>query len=261
MKIEKMEKRNGTLKFLVEDSSPAMVNALRRISMKHVPVLAIEDVGIVENNSPVFDEMLAQRLGQVPLKFDPEKFDLKEECDCEEGCANCEARFGLDVEGPGKVYSGDIVCESGDIEPLYDGIPLAEMGEDQRIELEATAVLSTGKDHSKHQAAISSYQYYPIIDIDSEELTEEEKDKIMEICPRDVFKLDGDELVVDELEKCTLCGECAEEVDSEVLVVTGDEERFIFKMESISSLTPERIIEISSEILKDKAEKVIEKLG
>ncbi len=260
MKIEKIDGEDKKVKFIVEDTSPSMMNAVRRISMNHIPVLAIEDVGIIQNSSPVFDETIAQRLGQVPLVFDSEKFDVKENCDCEEGCSNCEAKFTLKGQGPGKIYSGDLTCETGDVEILYDKIPIAELDDDQEVELEATAIISTGKDHSKHQAAISSYQYYPIIDIDNEELTKKQKKKCVEVCPREVLEIKNDKLKVKDEMKCTLCKECTEEVGSGI-VVAGDEEKFIFKVESICSLDPKEVLEKTAEILEEKVERVIEKLS
>ncbi|MFP4116645.1 MAG: DNA-directed RNA polymerase subunit D [Candidatus Aenigmatarchaeota archaeon] len=260
MEFEKIEEDDKKLKFVTKDTNPAMMNALRRISMNYIPVLAIEDVGVKENSSPIFDEVIAQRLGQVPLVFDPDKFTLKGECDCEDGCPNCEVDFTFEGEGLGRLYSKDLVCETGDIEVLYDEIPITEMDENQRVELEATAVLSKGKDHSKHQAAISSYQYYPIIDIDNDELTKEEKGRCVEVCPKDVFELDGGDLKVSEEKKCTVCKECVNEVDTGV-VVTGDEEKFIFTIESTCSLSPQEIIEKAADILEKKSEKVVEKLS
>lgn len=260
MKIEKINEEDRSLKLLIKDSNPAFMNALRRISMNDVPVLAIEDVLIDENNSALFDEVIAQRLGQIPLKFDPEKFELREECDCEDGCPNCQARFSLEGEGPGTVYSGDLVCEDAKVEPLYEGIPITQLDENQQIKLEAVAVLSTGKDHSKHQASLASYQYYPDISIDNRKLSEEDASEMEKICPRDVFKVEDGKLRVENQLKCTLCKECTEEVESEGVEIHGNEEKFIFKIESISALEPQDILERAVEILKEKSDKVIQKM-
>lgn len=261
MKLNVLEEGERKLKILVEESSPAFMNALRRISINNVPVLAIEDVIVDENDSALFDEVVAQRLGQIPLVFDPEEFNFRDECDCEDGCPNCEAKFSLEKEGPGKVYSGDLVCETGDVETLYNEIPITHLDENQKVKMEAVAILSTGQDHSKHQAAITSYRYYPKIQVDNRKISKEDVEKCVEVCPKDVFEDEDGKLKVKNEENCTLCKECLEEIDSDGLEIEGDESRFILNIESVSSLSPWDIMEESMGILERKAEKVVEKIG
>lgn len=258
MKVSKLDKKDRTVRLLVGDTTPSFMNALRRISMNEVPVLAIEDLSIHENDSPLFDELLAQRLGQVPLKFDPGEFDLPEECDCEDGCPNCQAKFTLEMEGPGTLYSESLESESGNVEPLHGRIPITELGENHLVKLEATAVLSTGKEHSKHQAAVSSYQYYPRVSVDQDELSEDDVKKAVEVCPQDVFKEDDGKLKTVNEGDCTLCRECVKDV-GDAIDVEGDDGKFVFKVESISGLEPQNILETATKILKEKAFEVIEK--
>ncbi|KAL9092966.1 MAG: hypothetical protein Q9159_000590 [Coniocarpon cinnabarinum] len=47
---------------------PSFANALRRILLAEIPTLAIEDVFINQNTGIVHDEILAQRIGLVPLR-------------------------------------------------------------------------------------------------------------------------------------------------------------------------------------------------
>lgn len=259
MKIDKIDEEGNTVRFVVEGTSPAFMNAIRRVSMNDVPVLAIEDVAIHENDSPLFDELLGQRLGQIPLDFDYEDFTVREECDCEEGCPSCEVKFTLESEGKGTVYSGELESENENVSVLYDNIPITEQDENHVLKLEATAVLSTGSDHSKHQAAVSSYQYYPVIDIDNSKLSKEDAVEAAEVCPQNVYTVEDGELVIENLADCTLCDECVEAVD-EGIAVNGDENKFIFKVESISGLDPQDILEIATETVREKAERVIEEM-
>ena len=53
---------------------PAIANALRRILIAEVPTMAIERVYIRENTSIIQDEVLAHRLGLIPIKADPRLF-------------------------------------------------------------------------------------------------------------------------------------------------------------------------------------------
>lgn len=257
MKIKKVDEYDRKVVFTIQNSNPKFANALRRVSMNRVPTLAIEEVAVNENSSALFDDVIAQRLGQTPLKFDPEKLNFKDECDCEDGCPNCEVRFKLEKKGSGKVYSGDLVSESDEVEPLYDNIPITILKEEQEVALEAFAVLSTGKDHSKHQAAISSYQYYPDISVDNRKIGD--AGKCAKICPRGVFKVKDGKLRVDDELKCNLCNECVEKCGDGIEVKT-DETKFIFKLESISGLEPKEILKMTADILSERAEKLTDQI-
>jgi DNA-directed RNA polymerase alpha subunit len=51
----------------ISDMGISLANALRR-SLYEVPVLAIDEVDIYRNDSALYDEVVAHRLGLVPLK-------------------------------------------------------------------------------------------------------------------------------------------------------------------------------------------------
>ncbi|HZY46532.1 MAG TPA: DNA-directed RNA polymerase subunit D, partial [Candidatus Bathyarchaeia archaeon] len=87
MDIKLLSKEQETLRFVLSDVSPAFANALRRIMVSEIPVMAIDDVMILENNSVMYDEILAHRLGLIPVTTDT-SYNLPEECTCksELGC-------------------------------------------------------------------------------------------------------------------------------------------------------------------------------
>lgn len=261
LKINILKNKENKLIADIKGTSVQFMNAIRRISMIEVPVLAIEEVHIEENSSVMFDEIIAQRLGQVPLKFDPHKFNFKDRCECEgEGCPNCEFVFTLEKTG-GMVYSRDLSkASAGDVEVLYPNIPLVFLEENQTVKLEAVAVLGTGKDHSKFQASIPSYKNYPKITIDGRKLKEGEGKKIIEACPKDIFKGDSGKPKIENPEECILCKECVEAAKSGAVNVEESEDRFILKIESISGLKPEDILIKSAKILEEKGNEVIGKI-
>lgn len=43
-----------------------------------VPTICIEDVYVWNNTSVIQDEVVAQRLGLIPLNVDPDLFDMRE---------------------------------------------------------------------------------------------------------------------------------------------------------------------------------------
>eukprot|EP01052_Picozoa_sp_SAG31_P009429 SAG31_NODE_495_length_14864_cov_21.943109_5_plen_407_part_00 len=58
-----------------------IANALRRIMIAELPTMAIETVNIYNNTSILQDEVLAHRLGLVPIRADPRMFTYKSERD------------------------------------------------------------------------------------------------------------------------------------------------------------------------------------
>ena len=56
--------------FDVTGVTPGFLNSIRRTLMALVPKLAIEDVTIYDNTSALFDEMVAHRLGLLPVPTD-----------------------------------------------------------------------------------------------------------------------------------------------------------------------------------------------
>ena len=137
-------------RFVISGFSSAFVNAFRRTMIGEVPTLAIEDVLIYDNNSALLDEMLAHRLGLIPLKTDLSEYVFKEDCSCDgEGCSACTSVYTLSVEGPKVVYSRDLIPQDPRAAPVNEDIPLVKLEKDQKVVLEARAVLGRGIDHAK----------------------------------------------------------------------------------------------------------------
>jgi len=162
MKIKITKKGKSKMEFVLGGASIPFANALRRLMISEIPVLAIEHIDLYDNESAVFDEMIAQRLGLVPLVFDPKKFNFQADCRCKgKGCTLCQAVFALEKKGPCTVYSGDLKSSNKGVKPADPKFPIAELLENQTLKLEAAAMLGTGKDHAKFQAANAVFQNYP----------------------------------------------------------------------------------------------------
>lgn len=249
MKLKVLQKKGDKLVFLLEESTPAFANALRRIMISEIPVLAIEWVDFRENNSVLFDEMIAHRLGLVPLKFDPSKFNFKAECKCEgKGCPLCQVVFVIERKGPGTVHSSDMKSSNKDVKPTSPDFPIVELMENHSLKLEAVAELGIGRTHAKFQAANASYQNYPEIEI----VDEAKAKKALSACPKDLIVIRGSHVVIKDPEACDICRICEESSEDGIKVKT-DPSKFIFRVESISGLEPEYIVSKSAEILAEKA--------
>ena len=70
MNVKILSKSQHRVKFLLEKSNPAFANALRRIMKSEVPTMAVEFVDFEINTSGLFDEVVAHRIGLIPLTFD-----------------------------------------------------------------------------------------------------------------------------------------------------------------------------------------------
>jgi DNA-directed RNA polymerase subunit D len=204
--------------------------------LAELPKLAIDEVTVYENSSSMFDEILAHRLGLLPIKTDLDLFVPREQCTCGgEGCPSCTAIYTLTKEGPGMVYSGDLQAANPNA-PLVDlKVPIVKLGPGQRLMLEATAVMGKGKDHAKWQPVTAvGYKQHPVITIN-------EKcngcGACEKACPRQILKVKGGKVSVRGLEQCSLCGACQEACDQRAITVRGDENKVIFNYETDGSLT------------------------
>ena len=171
MKIEVLEKDETNIRVAVRDADVPLMNALRRIGLAEVPAMAIDEVVMIENSSILQDEMIAHRLGLVPLKTDLDTYTLPEDCECksEFGCGQCRVTLTLNAEsneGTRTVYSGELVSENPSIVPVSEKIPVIKLAKGQKLKLEAYARLGKGKAHAKWQpVCVCAYKYYPKIDV------------------------------------------------------------------------------------------------
>ena len=119
--METIQNINEMLVLRIDANLP-LANAIRR-SLSDVPTLAIDDVEVYKNDSALYDEIIANRLGMVPLKTEKSmspktKIDMK-----------------LSKKGPGQVYSGDL---EGPATVIYPKIPITLLGEGHKLELMAS---------------------------------------------------------------------------------------------------------------------------
>ena len=156
VKVKVIEDTGDSVTLQLDGIDRSYANAVRRFCIAEVPAMAIDDVVILENSSVLYDEILAHRLGMIPIKTDFERYNLPEDCDCGNplGCHKCRVLFVLDAKGKDKVstvHSGDLVSEDREIRPVSETIPLVKLAFGQSVKLEAYARLGKGKEHAKWQ--------------------------------------------------------------------------------------------------------------
>ncbi|QLH75417.1 MAG: DNA-directed RNA polymerase subunit D [Methanomassiliicoccales archaeon] len=268
MDIEILEMTETSAKFKVVNSSPEVVNALRRVLLSEIPKMAIDVVEFhlgpikdaegreYESVSPLFDEIVAHRLGLVPI---PTDLSMKERDKCEcggEGCPSCMIGYSLFKTGPCDVYSGDLLpLTEGDssVRVKDDMIPIVRLGEGQAILVYAFAELGTGKKHAKWQVTSGvGYKYLPTVKIDPSKC--DDGGRCIPVCPKHVFAKEGDKVKVVDEKACILCMACVnpDVCKTGAIKVVGDPTKFIFEFETDGSLSAKDTLLKGLEILQKK---------
>lgn len=182
--IEVTKLSKDVIEFDLAGVDASIANALRRILLAEVPTIAIEHVWIAINSSIIQDEVLAHRIGLIPIKADPKKLEYVNAA--EEETDRDTIVFHFDVEctnemvdkpNGSKSYKNESALSGslkwmpqGDqlemfpegVKPVHDDIVIAKLRPGQRIEFEAHCRKGIGKDHTKFSpVATASYRLLP----------------------------------------------------------------------------------------------------
>ena len=260
MEIRVLEnnKEQGKLSFILKDSNPVFVNTLRRLMVDEVPTMAIEDIEFSKNNSLLYDEMIAHRLGLTPLKTDLKSYNLPEKCKCEgKGCNRCQLKMVLKSAKVGNVYASEIKSKDPAVKPVYPDTPIVKLLKGQSLELEATAVLGTGKHHTKWSPCHVWYKYKPVIEITGEVKNPE---AIIEVDHNNVFEIKDRKLVVnkDRVLECDLSLDFSE-IDKNIKITSSDTD-FVFYIESFGQLSCKEIVNKALDIFDEQLDEFVEEL-
>ncbi|MCL2295686.1 MAG: DNA-directed RNA polymerase subunit D [Methanomassiliicoccaceae archaeon] len=274
MEIEIIEMGEMKGAFILKNSSPAMANALRRTMLTDIPKMAIDKVEFhlgpimkddkeYESVTPLFDEIVAHRLGMIPVPTDYELFTYQKDCVCGgEGCPSCTIMYSLNKIGPCTVLSGDMIpLGNPDLAVKDQFIPIAELTGGQAVLIYATAVMGIAKDHAKWQAAFGvGYKYLPKISVDEKRAGEPDTLKCIKVCAKHVFEVKNGKLKVKDPLNCAMCREC-ETVSRGAVTVEADDTNFYFKYETDGSLTAKQILDKAMEILSKQSAESFAHMG
>ncbi|MCK4718372.1 MAG: DNA-directed RNA polymerase subunit D [Thermoplasmata archaeon] len=252
MEIQILELTDQSARLVISGTSPPIMNALRRALLSEIPKMAIENeefhMGSIideegnefESGSPLFDEIIAHRMGLIPIPTDLELYTFRDQCKCGgEGCPTCTIMYSINKKGPCTVYSGDL-------DPLGDKslavkddlIPIVKLNDGQALLIYATAELGTGRQHAKWQVCQSvGYKYYPTLVITDE--AHKYADDLVNAIPGGLLKKKGGKLVAVETdpEACMIIKNHADGIIPDAIKIAGDETKFLFKFETDGSLT------------------------
>jgi len=263
MEIEFSSLDDTLARFTLTGASPAFANGFRRAMIGEVPTLAIEDVRIYDNTSAFFDEMLAHRLGLIPIKTDLSTYSTQEKCSCGgAGCPGCMVTFTLSVEGPKTVLSSDLIPQDPKATPVYDNIPIVKLTKGQKLVLEAHAILNTGREHAKWQPTlVCGFKNHPVVSI-SEAC--DACAMCVEECPRGILAVRGKkvEVVDGKLTDCSMCKLCEKAClssgigDEPAITISAEADRYIFVVESDGSLPVKVIMDRALHYIRDQSDEL-----
>lgn len=209
-KIKIVHATSTLVKFTLTNTDVSVANSLRRVILAEVPTMAVETVNVEENDSVIFDEFLAHRMGLLPLTSEgvgdipPDAhFGFREhkDCNCFDGCPYCTVEFNLDVTNTedrvlnvthfdlteAGTFDRELAAESHrvlpipfrregtdhDIESRDHGILICKLKKDQRLKMVCQARKGIPKYHSKFMpVATCCMRYQPIVKLDDAVMNE-----------------------------------------------------------------------------------------
>ena len=136
----------------VSNMNVSLANAIRR-SVGEIPVLAIVEADIYKNDSVLYDEIIAHRLGLVSLKN--QKMKVGE-----------SVEMKLKAKGKGEIMEVTASALAGDV--VYPETPIVLLSEGQQLELVARAKVGKGIEHAKFMPGLVYYKHLPKIKISGE---------------------------------------------------------------------------------------------
>ncbi len=255
MKITIHENTDEKVAFTIKDIDVVYANTLRRLMLGEVPTMAIEEVTFSKNDSVLYDEILAHRLGLIVLKTDLKSYNMMSVCKCKgAGCPQCQLKLSLKVEGPKTVYAEDLVSKDPAVIPVYPKTILVKLLEGQQLELEATAILGTGKEHSKWSPGLVWYTNEAVIKVNNKH---KDFSKFKNKYPPQVFNAKGE--IDSKLINSPQLVDACMDVNPEIVNITFQKNAFQFTVESFGALKAKEIVTRALELFEGQI-KSFEKL-
>ncbi|XP_062345164.1 DNA-directed RNA polymerases I and III subunit RPAC1 isoform X2 [Cinclus cinclus] len=150
-RVDVIREEEDTLEFDMVGIDAAIANAFRRILLAEVPTMAVEKVFVYNNTSIVQDEILAHRLGLIPIRADPRLFEYRNQV------------YSKHMTWVPLGNQTDLFPDA-DFRPVHDDILIALLRPGQEIDVLMHCVKGIGKDHAKFSpVATASYRLLPDI--------------------------------------------------------------------------------------------------
>jgi len=280
VKIRRVSDRSIDFDLVGVDASIA--NAFRRIIIAEVPTICIENVYVYNNTTVVADEILAQRLGLIPLNVDPKAmemrvddestdrntivFNLKLDCTRKKDAPK-DSTVASELYNNHELLSGHLVWQPAGEQaevfsktppaPTNPNIVLAKLRPGQGVEITLHAVKGVGKDHAKFSpVATASYRLLPNIVI-KKPIPPHLAEKFQKCFSPGVIRIDPrtKAVSVDEenKRKDTVSREVLRHPEFEGYVeLSRVRDFFLFNIESESAYPPQRLFTEAIAVMRGK---------
>lgn len=262
----------------------AFANAFRRLMLSEVPSMAIEKVYIFNNTSIIPDEVLAHRLGLIPLRANPLLFQLKSADDqnndegTEVDTLDFELKFkgakrsGEEINRNQNVYSshikwlpkgkqGSLFKESA-VGPIHDDILISKMRSGHELDLKLIAVKGLGKDHAKFSpVATAHYRLLPEIKLNR--AVSGKDAKLLQKCfSPGVIQTDDNGCAYVADARYDSCSRNVFRYPQLADAVTASrvQDHFLFTVESVGAMPPDTIFVEAVKVLKKKCRTFLDEL-
>nr|ALS04904.1 DNA-directed RNA polymerases I and III subunit RPAC1-like protein [Pseudodiaptomus poplesia] len=268
-----------------------MVNALRRILLSEVPSMATEKIHLYQNTSIMQDEVLAHRLGLVPLKADPRKFAWKAADATDKGTPQDTLQFNLHVKCSKKpnsmetdapedkynnhhVYTkqmkwipqGDQAKRLTEPGPVVGDILINKLRPGHEMEIEMFAVEGVGRDHAKFSpVATAFYRLMPAITL-NRNVSGEQARRLQKCFSPGVIELEptdnNDCRAVVRNPRLDTCSRNVLRYDDLKNSVTLEKikDHFIFSVESVGALNPQDLVLMACDVMLQKCDHFLTEL-
>lgn len=233
--MEKLQSKNNKIVFKT-DMSTSLANALRR-SANEIPVLAFDTLDIYKNDSVLYDEIIAHRVGLIPLKNqkvkDGEVIEMK-----------------LHVKAGGK--QKEVLASDFGEGVAYSDMPIVIIDKQQEIEIVGKAKQGKGIQHAKYSPGLLFYRQNNKIEVSKDA---EKSQQLAAIYP-EVFSFDG---------KLKVKNDWALDIDTEDLeefkgVKVTPTDEIVFTIESWGQMDAEDIFKESVKALNKNLDEMSKEL-
>lgn len=257
--VQFVDRGEREARFVVRPITPAFANGIRRAMVADVPTFSIDEVRVIENSSVMFDEQIALRLGLVPLTTPPGEF--------EEGDT---VTLSLDVKGPRReepeetntAYSGDLVSSDELVQPADENVPIIDLKTDQRLEIEADAVLGKGRDHAKHQGGVAvGYRHLQRVEVvgDKSEFDDEDPQVLRGVIEEGAAEHTDDDVANGDLVPTeAFDNDLSQRYPGKEVEVTDVENAFVFDVETDGSFSVDDLVIEAVGSLESRADELKE---